>query len=384
MSAGIVLALFVCAGTIKSSAAMQWIPVDLTLALGCVVAALIVGRVLTSTFFPLGGLAWGFSLAVLGLLVPAIPSEYAHAKLTAILILTLGIAFAGGVLIVTSERMLIALLLGTVLAGLVVGLLLVISPSSAPLDGRLALSGASTIAPARATGAALAVLIPLMFAGRLTLRAGVPLSAVLAVLTIGTGSRGPLGALLASAVVSALLLPSRRLRSLVLLATGFTASVQFILASGSGVRDRFIQLFSDNQGPSVETREYAWSATIDAIQDRPFGRGWGGLQAVLPPGLEYPHNVLLEIAGECGLLGLALFVGGVVTVTLRLVRASRRGNVPALATLSLFVFYLLNAMVSGDLNDNRGLFLLLGSVLGMTPWSDRRAVQPSSQSQAVP
>src|SRR5574337_201965 len=80
-----------------------------------------------------------------------------------------------------------------------------------------------------------------------------------------------------------------------------------------------------------------------------------------PSGRRYPHNLVLELGCELGVAGLALLL-----LTLFLAVRSARGlaAVPgdggvAGTLLALFVFWFLNAQLSGDVFDNRWIWLTL-------------------------
>lgn len=74
----------------------------------------------------------------------------------------------------------------------------------------------------------------------------------------------------------------------------------------------------------------------------------------------YPHNIILELGAETGLLGVLVFVMTIVVAVARpLVTFAIQGKLAKTTARYLLVeccFALLNAMVSGDLNDNRLLF----------------------------
>lgn len=76
----------------------------------------------------------------------------------------------------------------------------------------------------------------------------------------------------------------------------------------------------------------------------------------------YPHNLLLEALSETGLLGGALLIGLLLWGCLAIWRLSAcPAAYPWITPVTgLFCYSLLNAMVSGDLNSNRGVFASLG------------------------
>ncbi|MCD6321858.1 MAG: O-antigen ligase family protein [Clostridiales bacterium] len=75
----------------------------------------------------------------------------------------------------------------------------------------------------------------------------------------------------------------------------------------------------------------------------------------------YPHNIFLEIMVEMGLVGLVLFIS-LLFVGIRSLGSSRilRNNSIRIIILMLFAFTLGGALISGDLHDNRLLFMVIG------------------------
>jgi F0F1-type ATP synthase membrane subunit a len=78
-------------------------------------------------------------------------------------------------------------------------------------------------------------------------------------------------------------------------------------------------------------------------------------------GRQYPHNLLAETTLESGwLCGATTLVVLAAALAAGWARARRPGGRVVFAGT---VFYLVNALVSGDLNDNRPLFMFVGSAL---------------------
>jgi O-antigen ligase len=75
----------------------------------------------------------------------------------------------------------------------------------------------------------------------------------------------------------------------------------------------------------------------------------------------YPHNILLELASELGLAGVGAFLLLVVLALRQVGLAMKRGRFAlVMLVLTITGYCLANAMFSGDLNDNRILFMALG------------------------
>ncbi len=153
-----------------------------------------------------------------------------------------------------------------------------------------------------------------------------------------------------------------------------------------------------DEDPSANARLEAWDDAGELFQAHPLVGAGAGSFSVSGIGrfLRYPHNLVLEISAEQGLVGLTLFTVLVVTVLTRLLSACaaiRRlpgGDVTApLIVLALLLFSLVNAMVSGDLNDGRMLWLTLGVALAVValvrdPQAAGEGVAPAAPRQTSP
>lgn len=139
----------------------------------------------------------------------------------------------------------------------------------------------------------------------------------------------------------------------------FTSLVEFVQGGSSGNSG------SSGGDTSAAARVRLFQYAAELAAERPIiGAGTGGFEALSPRVLglgadAYPHNAVLQIASEYGLLGLALFLG-VISIAL-----ARRlpGRYTGRTVRILFVFALLNAMVSGDILTDRELLGLLLLVL---------------------
>jgi O-antigen ligase len=343
---------------------MSWLTVNLTLLAGLAVALgllnVLAGAAMHRARVPIGWIIGVVVFASLGAFASP-GSSYATSKTLALYALTLGCALTGALLLVRSERQRIALAWSTVGTGVLVAALAVAAPTTD--DGRVALLDAATIGPARIVGAAAVVVTGFALAGRVRVMVALPLLAVFMTVTIATGSRGPVAAVVAAAAGMTFLLPvGRRVRSLMVLAVVGLGSLRILTNATSTVQDQFLLLFSDHKGASVSVRELLWSMSWEAIRDAPWAaRGWGGMAAVLTPVSDYPHNIVFEVAGEGGLLALILLLVAFGVALRRSMRAARLGDTSALIVFALLVFWFVNTLVSGDLNDNRGLFVLIGA-----------------------
>ena len=140
---------------------------------------------------------------------------------------------------------------------------------------------------------------------------------------------------------------------------------------------RVFVLFEPGMGSSGGARMSMWLGSLPLWGDNPlFGSGIGGYPIIMGYGdfRSYPHNIFLEIMVELGLVGLfffitLLFVGLRSLGTLQIVR-----NDPIrLIILMLFTFTLGGALISGDLHDNRLLFM----VIGLMAFQNKSVINPA-------
>lgn len=162
-------------------------------------------------------------------------------------------------------------------------------------------------------------------------------------------------------------------------------------ALGDLVQDTFAGgLDSGSADVSTGGRIALFQLAVTLFQENPIlGVGTAGYEALSPgilgpdAGAAYPHNALLQIATEQGLIGVALFVG---IVAIALTRRLDPGGA-ALAIRAMFLFLLLEAMVSGDIFSDRttwGLMMLLLMIevpavkAGSVPGDARGSPEPSA------
>ena len=119
-----------------------------------------------------------------------------------------------------------------------------------------------------------------------------------------------------------------------------------------------------------------YRVALEAVMERPIlGLGIGGF-AIYHWGVDqrqYPHNIFLEVGSELGFLGLGLFVllvGGAIVILLT-VREAEGGPHDGLNVIltGLLFFQLVNALFTGDVNDNRFLFVVLGTIFATAAWT---------------
>ncbi|MBM7231134.1 O-antigen ligase family protein [Dietzia cinnamea] len=247
-----------------------------------------------------------------------------------------------------------------VIVGASIGFIQVVDPSLDYLEvGRLAIDGVTYQQVGRALGAAVVVVaVAAVFAeAHWYLRGLLVLLSVLGfVMVVGTGSRAALLGVFFALMFALVVATSRTVR---LYALGVGAVLIIFAQSFLAFGPSRLTDFSDN---SATLRADAAGVALDRVLSNPVGLGWAGLEHPLNSELGfpmyYPHNIFLEVAAEAGLIGLIVFVGVVVWAIV--IQSKRADSAPERAILALLVFFVVNAAVSGDVNSNRGVWLILG------------------------
>lgn len=200
------------------------------------------------------------------------------------------------------------------------------------------------------------------------------------------GGRGPLVAFLISIVFTSFYffkfvftLSMRKLdiKPLVLLLSLSILSIITI----SYFQDYFTTIFTRSElivtleGDSIQERLHMFRKALHAMSEFPeilIGLGIGGFTALYGD-LDtargtYPHNIFLEFGSEFGLLCLIVFIFLIwKTFHLALYNVnypqSEHNHYMNIALLATFIFMIINASVSGDINDNRLLFTSIGLII---------------------
>jgi len=371
-----VLLLF--SGAIKSSPLLAFLPFDLTLVAAALVClGLAVKVAVDGLAFSVDPRAVAFFAAFLPAWFFGVQNDYVDSKMQGMLLTA--VAMLGSFYLLSSEvRRKRWAMWFVVLGGFV--LLNTLAFPNVEAVGRLAAEGSNTITAGRATGAALIVVFSLLLVTRGARRlALLGLTAVFAYGMLETGSRGPvLAAALAVIAVALFVNQSGRIRRIVLVGLGLVAGWLFISSSDSLGVGR-IQAAFVTDGAATESRDAIWGAALRYLSNAPesfTGVGWANFQSVLRNGealasgdRQYPHNLLLETLVEGGLVaGLAT----AVFVALSLVRLRRSAATPiGVVLFAMAVFFTVNAMVSGDVNDNRMMWATL-AVAWAVPVRPRR------------
>ncbi len=200
------------------------------------------------------------------------------------------------------------------------------------------------------------------------------------ILALASGSRGPILSLFLTAFLYVILnfnkVIIRVSLLVVLLVSFFVFSGLDKKISKLGNSKRVFMNISKKGGSkqSTSTRSNLAIGSFLLLQNYPFGVGAGNWQIVannirpthLMP-LEYPHNLVLEVACEYGLhtslllLLLLLYVFHLSYHKMIYYHKNKTSLYPLLFYLLLYFF--LNSLVSGMLNDSRLLFIVISFII---------------------
>jgi hypothetical protein len=361
----VLLVLFITAGLYKQDPRIVGIvPFDLTIGLGALLAITLLPR-LGRTHVPRQCILLLplFVVVAWGMFSPA--NAYGAEKAMLFCTLT-ALTTAASIVVIDSPRRMQRFLITLAVVGFVISVDAVRHQDTTSW-GRLSVNGANPIALGRIGAIAFAFAwIRFHFAStpieRLMMMAVLGFSTIC---TLASGSRGPVVSTMFSlALISCVTYAAHRRMPIALgplLAFGLLALVIFSLASGPEIPvHRFELLLSENKGTSILVRGYmfvtAWQLTVA----NPFGIGIGGFEAYAPLDLVYPHNLLLEVGCELGWAPLLTLVGLLAWSFWTMIQILRREYAWHTVFLCLVLSSaLMNAMVTGDLNDNRLLYATL-------------------------
>jgi O-antigen ligase len=246
----------------------------------------------------------------------------------------------------------------------------------------------STFGQPNSYGHYLAGIVPLSLGLLLHRRAYGVFFAIATVALLLTGSRGAIAATLLAVLVMVLLLQLRsRSRAIV----GMSVSVAVAATAFALLPRAFFGNVLSLGDWSVQQRALALLTTWRGITSRPvLGFGAGSFKAVVSdirvPGLvddiEMPHNMLLDIWFEVGLLAILCFCALLFLYYRAVIRAYKRsGDGILLALLGAFTG-LIAASMFGTLVV-RGIGELLALIIGMTAgriaWLKRAAPRPGER-----
>lgn len=119
---------------------------------------------------------------------------------------------------------------------------------------------------------------------------------------------------------------------------------------------------------SVYQRISMWEEALDDFKENPiFGVGMGNSVG----GIGFPHNIILEVLAELGILGLLILVPMcylTIKKAMAFIKREQDKNLNFLMKLSLllFIYFLVEAMFSGYITNQTRLFMSMGLIVSLT------------------
>ena len=200
------------------------------------------------------------------------------------------------------------------------------------------------------------------------------------ILALASGSRGPMLALFLTGFIYVILNFNKVIFKISIVLCLFFSLLLFPgiqkNISGSLEFDRVFMNFSKKGAikQSTSTRKNLTIGSFILLQNYPFGVGAGNWQILsneIRPNhmmpLEYPHNLLLEIACEYGIQSMFLFLFLLLFVLHlgynKMIKFQNDKTSLYPLLFYLFLFFFLNSLVSGQLNDSRLLFIVISFII---------------------
>lgn len=204
-----------------------------------------------------------------------------------------------------------------------------------------------------------------------------------------TGSRGPAVAGIAAAIlVPTFFARSARMRLRYLVNIAVTAIVFMVVINFvpsevgeiPSVARALEYIASPGSNSSDQERIERLAIALNVFRESNFiGAGTGAYGAFYGWGdREYPHNVIFEAAAELGIPGLIVVSGLLVGPFLHIFkrRTRREGDLALMMLSTLYVYFCVNAMVTGDFATNSLLWVSGGLVCMFDTNSDGQAIPP--------
>jgi len=358
---------FISAGYFKLDPRLAWVPVDLTLLL----AVLSIGLAVYSTIRSLSQvpiqLLWICSLfaAFAICLFWTAWTPPAADKVARLFTLTF-LSMILPLLLFRTPADIHRFFNALTLAGFLLALDATSILLTAPELHRLSGGNANTGAFAHAVIAAALWLTVLGVEGRMPLHLSLLSVGPFVALAFASGSRGPLLAQVCTLLVGGVLFYRKSARTVCRFGA-LALSVALYLYLGSLIApdwstDRIRSFLQGTLGGSELARLEVYALALDQLASYPLGLGWGAFKELHYLG--HPHNLLLEIFLEAGMVGGVVFVALVITGVRKVHRCARQSRDEGPRALFLMILFTsIEAMVGGDVNDHRLLLALVALAL---------------------
>ncbi|HFE3558902.1 TPA: O-antigen ligase family protein [Enterobacter hormaechei] len=135
----------------------------------------------------------------------------------------------------------------------------------------------------------------------------------------------------------------------------------------------FISKMQGMEQISNDSRYDLYSHCIKIILDNPFGIGYGNYKYFISE--PYPHNILLEIALNSGLIGCLLFLFYIIYILSVAINKCKRNYCEfSLFAIILFCYSFMSWMISNDFASSSVVFFLLGVVSYNALTTDKKEI----------
>jgi O-antigen ligase len=363
------LAIFLYIGMVKGDPQISsLVPVDLTAVLAALLLLSCVFRYLRPCrLVPLPS-AFGFYLPLIGLMVASLfytPDLAAGVQKASRFLLLNGLAIIAPFILLDSPRRMRRFLY--TVAGFGV-LLAVVALDGMRGHARLTIGGGDPLQLGTAVAEALAVFWSLLLpeASRARKLLFYPATVALTITLLSTGSRGPAIGVV-GCIALAIFLYRRLLKDVAVL-TALTGAVAVLFVHIPADAFAYLAtLTNENAGQLLSFRADLMALAWRLIREHPLlGVGIGGYSFYSPdPNLyDWPHNIFLELGAELGVFATAFFTALLGCAFWAILKQIRDRHFPfralSVGVFSLMIFEFLQVIKSGDINQNRELWLLLG------------------------
>lgn len=369
LHAGVLLLLAVTAMSGPVKQMLPGLPVDLTLLATVLSFGAGIGYAVLSGRWPSSRQMLLLALLLLILLAGAstvVATEFGQLKVERVFTVTF-VAAVAAALPIGNQRDVVRFLWWLVGVSLVMAVWIAVTGQNQyGAGGRLTTVEGSTIPFGRASGYVIVIMLAwLLTADRLPIPKIIGAGAAIGIAVwtmIAIASRGPIQAV-AFAIAAMLAIQAASISTRVVWRAGVAfaalAAALWGLWETIPVRSRE-RVTEVSGGSSADARAYAWNVTWDAMEFSPIGTGWGSFARVREAdGLTYPHNLFLEIWFEAGIIGLVAILAIVFITIGHQLRLFAIDRTAATMGIGAAVYWLASAMVSGDVNDNKAMWMVL-------------------------
>ena len=376
---GIATALFLFAGLFKSDPTLSaFVPFDLTAAIAGLLTLACFVKLFRSGRFPEFPKAYALYLPILLLMIASLlytPSFATGADKLMKFALFTGLGITCPFVLFDSVRQIRVFFFTLALLGLILS-----SQALTGLGGsaRLVAHGTLTIQLGVAAGTVLALALG-FFMPSLSFRRRVvlyPIAGAAAIALLGSGARGPLIGVVCCALFALWYFKQLWLDMGIFALAGSIGLAKVGIPAAS---ISYLSTLVSGDASAMGTRTGLMGLAWRLFREHPLlGVGIGGFGFYTRDAENtFPHNLFLEIGAELGFFALIAFTALVLWASWEAYRQLRQRGFPyareAAGVFSLLIFSFIQMVKSGDMNDNRTMWLLVGLPFLLRSLAEREA-----------